>query len=103
MAAVTMRGETVAGVIHDPVSRDWAYAVRGAGAWIEREDGSRSALRVADPVPVSEMEGFIATTWLPEPLRTTVNGNLSRLATSASFRCAAHEYRTAAAGHCHLL
>ena len=103
MAAVTMRGETIAGVIHDPICRDWAYAVRGGGAWLEQEDGSRSALRVADPAPVAEMDGFIGTAFLPEPLRTTVNGNLSRLGTSASLRCAAHEYRTAAAGHCHLL
>jgi fructose-1,6-bisphosphatase/inositol monophosphatase family enzyme len=103
MAAVTIRGEIIAGVIHDPVCRDWAYAVRGGGAWAEQEDATRIALRVADPVPVSEMEGFIGTTYLPEPLRTTVNTNLSRLATTASLRCAAHEYRVAAAGHCHLL
>jgi fructose-1,6-bisphosphatase/inositol monophosphatase family enzyme len=50
-----------------------------------------------------EMDGLIGTTFLPEPLRTTVNGNLSRLATVASLRCAAHEYRTAAAGFCHVL
>lgn len=103
MAAVTMRGEIVAGVIYDPVCRDWAYALRGRGAWTEREDGTSTALRVADPVPVSEMEGFLGTTYLPEPLRTTVNANLSRLAASASLRCAAHEYRAVAAGHCHLL
>ena len=103
MAAVTVKGEIVAGVIYDPVCRDWAYAVRGGGAWTEGADGTRRPLRVADPVPVAEMEGFIATNFLPEPLRTTVNGNLSRLATTNSLRCAAHEYRTAAAGHCHLL
>lgn len=103
MAAVTVRGETVAGVIYDPVCRDWAYAVRGGGAWAEQEDGTRSPLRVADPAPLSAMDGLIGTTFLPEPLRTTVNGNLSRLATTASLRCAAHEYRTAAAGFCHVL
>lgn len=101
MAAVTVRGEIIAGVIHDPVSRDWAYAVRGGGAWIEEEDGTRRALRVADPVPVSEMDGLIGTNFLAEPLRTTVNANLSRLATTASLRCAAHEYRMVAAGYCH--
>ena len=103
MAAVTVRGEIIAGVIHDPVCCDWAYAVRDGGAWTEPEDGTRSPLRVADPVPVSEMEGFIGTNYLPEKLRAIVNGNLSRLATTNSLRCAAHEYRTAAAGHCHLL
>ena len=103
MAAATVRGEIVAGVIYDPVCRDWAYAALGAGAWMEHEDGTRIALRVAPPAPVSQMEGVIGTSFLPEPLRTTVNGNLSRLATSTWFRCAAQEYRMAAAGHCHLL
>jgi fructose-1,6-bisphosphatase/inositol monophosphatase family enzyme len=102
MTAVTIKGEVVAGVIYDPVGRDWAYALRGGGAWIEQEDGSRAPLRVADPAPLSEMEGFISSTYLPEPLRSTVNSNLSRLAQTTSLRCAAHEYRTAAAGHCHL-
>ena len=103
MTAVTVRGEVAAGVIHDPVCRDWAYAVRDGGAWLEEADGTRRALKVAAPVPVSDMDGFIGTNFLPEPLRGTVNGNLSRLATTASLRCAAHEYRMAAAGHCHLL
>ena len=103
MAAATVRGEIVGGVIHDPICRDFAYAVKGGGAWLEREDGTRTSLRVAPSVPVGEMEGFIATAFLPQPLRNTVNGNLARLATSAQLRCAAHEYRLAAAGQCHLL
>lgn len=103
MAAATARGEVVAGVIHDPICRDWAYAVRDGGAWIEREDGTRTDLRVAPPVPVAEMEGIVGTSFLPQPLRDTVNGNLARLATSTWLRCSAHEYRLVAAGHCHLL
>ena len=103
MAAATVRGEVVGGVIHDPVCRDWAYASRGGGAWIEHEDGSRITLRVASPGPVSKMEGIVGTNFLPEPLRSRVNGNLSRLATSTWLRCCAHEYRLAAGGHCDLL
>jgi len=103
MAAATVRGEIVGSVIHDPICRDFAYAVRDGGAWLESEDGKRTDLGVAPPVPVGEMEGFVATGFLPQPLRNTVNGNLARLATSAQLRCAAHEYRLAAAGHCHLL
>jgi fructose-1,6-bisphosphatase/inositol monophosphatase family enzyme len=103
MAAATVRGEIVAGVIHDPICRDFAYAVRGGGAWLQREDGTRAELRVAPPVAVDQMEGIVGTTFLPQPLRNTVNGNLAKLATSTWLRCAAHEYRLAAAGHCHLL
>jgi fructose-1,6-bisphosphatase/inositol monophosphatase family enzyme len=103
MAAATIRGEIVGGVIYDPVSRDWAYALRGGGAWMEYEDGSRKPLRVAQPVPVSAMEGIVGTGFLPEPLRSTVLANLAKLAASANLRCASHEYRLAAAGHVHML
>jgi fructose-1,6-bisphosphatase/inositol monophosphatase family enzyme len=103
MAAAIRRGEIVAGVIHDPICHDFAYAERDGGAWLEYADGRQTPLRVAPPVPVDKMEGIVGTTFLPQPLRNTVNGNLSRLATSTWLRCAAHEYRLAAAGHCHLL
>ncbi len=103
MLAATARGEVVLGAIHDPIRRDTAFALRGEGAWMQGEDGLRVALRVAGTVPVSEMDAIIGTNFLPEPLRTTVNHNLSRLGMSSWLRCAAHEYRIAAAGHCHLL
>jgi fructose-1,6-bisphosphatase/inositol monophosphatase family enzyme len=98
-----MHGEVVGGVIHDPVRRDSAFALKGGGAWLVHEDGTRSDLRVAAPCPVAKMEGIVGTNFLPEPMRTTVNSHLSRLAMSNWFRCAAHEYRMAAAGHCHVL
>lgn len=103
MAAATIRGEIVGGVIYEPVCRNWAYALRGAGAWMEYEDGSRISLHVAKPVPLSKMEGMVATGFLAEPLRSIVIANTTKLAATANFRCAAHEYRLAAAGYCHLL
>jgi fructose-1,6-bisphosphatase/inositol monophosphatase family enzyme len=103
MTAVTVRGEVVGGVIHDPVCRDTAFALRGEGAWIQGDDRPQHDLKVADAVPPPKMEAVVATNYLPEPLRSTVNGNLSRLGMSSWLRCAAHEYRMAAAGHCHLL
>src|SRR5690348_823897 len=103
MIAATIRGEVVFGAIHDPVCKDTAFALRGEGAWIEGQSRLKVDLRVADAVPVARMDAMIATGFLPEPLRTSVNANLSRLGMSASLRCAAHEYRVAASGHCHLL
>lgn len=70
---------------------------------MQGEHGTHSELRVASAVPVREMEAIIGTNFLPEPRRTSVNSNLSKLAMSSWLRCAAHEYRMAAAGHCHLL
>ena len=103
MVAVTVGGEVVAGVIHDPVRRATAFASKGEGAWLDRPDVERIPLHVAAPVPVSEMHGIVGTNFLPEPHRTQVNSRLSRLATTAWFRCAAHEYRLAAAGGVHML
>lgn len=102
MIAACHRGDVIAGVIYDPVNRDSALAVRGEGAWMEYENGRRVPLTVAAPATLEDMDGFISTGAVPEPLRTTVNSHLSRLASTASLRCAAHEYRMLAAGHCHI-
>jgi fructose-1,6-bisphosphatase/inositol monophosphatase family enzyme len=60
-------------------------------------------LRVAAPVPVEQMSGVASWRFLPEPTRATVCANLHRLAAAWDFRCAAHEYRMIAGGHCHFL
>ncbi|MBM6580414.1 inositol monophosphatase family protein [Microvirga sp. BT689] len=101
MAAVVMRGEVVCGIILDPISDDWAIAIRGEGAWIQRPDGSTSPLRVASAVPLEEMAGNVSWRYLPEQLRPTVTGNLPKVAMAADLRCAAHTYRLIASGHLH--
>jgi fructose-1,6-bisphosphatase/inositol monophosphatase family enzyme len=103
MAAAVMRGTIVAAAIHDPVGDDTALALRGEGAWTEAADGRLTPLRVASPVPVAEMSGHVSWRFLPEALRPTVCCNLARFASVWDFRCAAHSYRTAAAGHAHML
>ena len=42
MAAIVVRGETVGGIIYDPMGDDWMLAERGAGAWHRRPDGWRT-------------------------------------------------------------
>jgi fructose-1,6-bisphosphatase/inositol monophosphatase family enzyme len=103
MAAAVRRGEVVASAIHDPIGDDTALALRGEGAWIEAADGCRVDLHVAAAAPVGEMAGNVSWRFMPEPQRTIVCGNLPRLGGSWDYRCAAHEYRMAAAGHCHFL
>jgi fructose-1,6-bisphosphatase/inositol monophosphatase family enzyme len=103
MVAAVLRGQVVAGVIHDPVAGTLALAHSGAGAWLQDRTGARTRMRVAAPVPVGDVEAIAGTNFLPEPLRSRVNVNLSRLRMSNWFRCAAHEYLLAAGGHCHVL
>jgi fructose-1,6-bisphosphatase/inositol monophosphatase family enzyme len=103
MAAVVEAGETVAGLIYDPVSRDLAYALKGEGAWVLRSDGVRVPLKVAAPVPVAEMHGSHGWYYLHEPERSRSLANLTRISATYSYRCAAHEYRLVASGGCHFL
>lgn len=104
MVAAVLKGEVVAGWIHDPLGDDTAVALRGEGAWIESPaGGGRSPLRVASPAPLGRMLGDLSWTYLPEPLRGRVASRLPLLAGAVGLRCAAHAYRQVAGGHLHLL
>ena len=102
MAAAISHGEVIASVIHDPVGDDSAMALRNEGAWMQT-GGVRRALRVKSAAPAAAMAGNIAWRFLPEPARSTVCGNLPKVAGSWDYRCAAHEYRMVADGHCHFV
>lgn len=103
MAAAIVRGEVVGAVILDPIARTAALALRGAGAWLETARGERRPLRVAEPAGLEAMTGFLSWRFLPRGLREQVCGRLPRLRAVWDFRCAAVEYRLAAAGACHFL
>jgi len=103
MAAVVMRGEVVAAVIHDPVINTSSLAVRGEGAWESDAEGTRTSLRVAEPVPLAQMTGTASWRYMPPHLRQSVLNNLFKVAATWDFRCAAQEHRMLAAGHCHFL
>ena len=103
MAAAIIRGEVVACVIHDPVLDTSSIAVRGEGAWEQDAHGVLTDLHVARPVPLSHMSGAVSWRYLAPDLRASVLANLGKLAQSYDFRCAAHEYRMLAAGHCQFL
>jgi len=103
MIAGLSRGEIVFAAIHDPVCSETALAVRGTGAWMLRPDGTETALRVAPPCAPERMTIVAGTNFLPPHLRPVVLENLPKFAMNFWLRCAAHEYRLAAGGHCELL
>lgn len=101
MAAVVVKGETVAGIIYDPMGDDWMLAERGSGAWLVAPDGRRVKMKVADPVPVAETVAHVSIGFLPQESKPRVLANLIKLSISANYRVAGHDYRTMASGHCH--
>jgi fructose-1,6-bisphosphatase/inositol monophosphatase family enzyme len=103
MAAVVVKGETVAGIVYDPMGDDWFVAERGGGAWLRRPDGQTQRLRVADPVPLEQMIAHVSVSFLEPATKPKVLANLVKVAISANYRCAGHDYRTLASGHCHTI
>ncbi len=103
MAAVVAKGETVAGIIYDPMGDDWVLAEKGSGAWLKRPDGSTERLRVANAVPLEQMVGMASTGFLPKNKRAEVLANLAQVRFFANYRCAAHEHRAMAGGHAQFL
>jgi fructose-1,6-bisphosphatase/inositol monophosphatase family enzyme len=103
MAAAVVAGEVVAAAIHDPVGDDTAIALRGEGAWLTTPAGGRTRLNVSAPRPTGDMTGCISWRFMPPTLRDRVVRGMVGLGGVCDYRCAAHEYRMLAAGHCDYL
>ncbi len=103
MVAAVRRGAVVGAIIHDPVGDDTATALLGQGAWLETAGGARTRLRVAGPAAAAAMSGSVSWRYMPEPRRSEVCARLPRVAGAWDYRCAAHQYRMLAAGHCHFV
>ena len=103
MLAVVANGETIAGIIHDPVGKDWLIAARGAGSHILHANRDLEKARVAEPVALDQMTGAISFSYLEEPERSALARNHVRTLSQFNYRCAAAEYRLLATGHGHFV
>jgi fructose-1,6-bisphosphatase/inositol monophosphatase family enzyme len=103
MASVVVKGETVAGIIFDPMGDDWVMAEKGGGAWLKRPSGEAQRLAVSATVPLEQMTGMASTGFFETSKRAVIMGNLAKVRFASNYRCAAHEYRTFAGGHVHYL
>lgn len=101
MASVVQGGETIAGIIYDPMGDDWVMAEKGSGAWLRRPHGPAERLHVAAPPPLPQMVGTVSVAFLPAESRPRVLANLARIRVAANYRVAGHDYRLLASGHTH--
>jgi fructose-1,6-bisphosphatase/inositol monophosphatase family enzyme len=101
MAAVVRKGETIAGIIYDPMGDDWLVAEKGSGAFMRRPDGTSVRLKVATPPALDQMVGTVSITYLPQASKAAVLMNLAKVRVSAHYRVAGHDYRLLAGGHSH--
>lgn len=99
MAAVVSGGETVAGIIYDPMGDDWIMAEKGGGAWLRRPNGEAVRLHVAAALPLDQMVGMASVAYMPKDKRPQILQNTDKVRLLSNFRCAGHEYRTMVSGH----
>jgi len=100
MAAVVRNGETVAGIIYDPMGDDFFMAEKGSGAWMRFPDSDRDIrLAVAKPLPLDEMVGTVSIAFMPMANKPQILANLAKVRVAANYRVAGHDYRLFASGH----
>lgn len=98
MMAIVSRGETVAGLIYDPLGDDCMLAEKGAGARRRLSSGEEFRLSTAAPLALSEAVGCISYTYFPDELKKAVLPRLAGVKIAGNYRCAGHEYRLLASG-----
>ncbi|MGV1915745.1 inositol monophosphatase family protein [uncultured Agrobacterium sp.] len=103
LLAVTVKGETVAGIIHDPVMGDSIVSVKGAGAVLKRENGSEAKMRVAEAVGLTDMVGIFSWGHSHPDRRPMIAANMAKTKMALSLNCSAHEYWLVAAGKLHFI
>ncbi|MEZ2127370.1 MULTISPECIES: inositol monophosphatase family protein [unclassified Sinorhizobium] len=101
--AVTVKGETVAGIIHDPILGDTIVAARGAGAFLNRRNGQTTRLAVAVPTELNAMVGTFSWPHMSPPARPLVAGNMAKAKMAVSMNCSAYEYWMVSSGRLHFI
>ncbi|MCR6499602.1 inositol monophosphatase [Shinella sp. CPCC 101442] len=103
MAAIVSGGETVGGIIYDPMGDDFVMAEKGGGAWQTGDHRPAVRLKARGGAPLEALTGMASTSFLDRDRRARILSNLAKVAFVSNYRCAAHEYRTFAGGHLHYL
>lgn len=96
--AVASEGETVFGLLYDPVMDDWMVARRGEGAFYARPDGTERRLEVSAKDRLEEMTGFTSLRLFPKQQQYQLAATFPDFSRMMSIGCACHEYRTLASG-----
>lgn len=101
--AVVAEGQTVFGLLYDPVLDDWIMAQKGGGAWYHRPGGDPVRLKGPPVRPKRDAHAFVPLALYPEADRMRIASQFSDWARVTSLRCACHEYRTLAFGYADMM
>ena len=93
--SLSHKGETVWGLIYDPVGDDWAVATRSKGAAFVRGNGSSTPLKFAGhrDKRVGQAMGYVHSYLFEGDERQRLFPRLAAFHKTDALRCSAHEYR----------
>ena len=97
--AVVENGETIAGMLYDPIGDDAVTALKGDGAAFWTSDGTKHVLRTASAKPIDSRIGYSAHGLMPKPVQREIAVPLTDFRRVLGLRCSCHEYRMLAMGH----
>ena len=101
--AVTYRGQTVFGLLYDPVMDDWIMARHGEGAFFCAPDMPAKALEPLVSLPVDQAHGYVALWLFDKDEQAEILSRYPRFSRISCLRCSCHEYRQMAMGHVHFV
>lgn len=96
--AVTHDGDTVLGMLYDPMMDDWMIAGKGAGAWYVRPGAAPTKLITSPSAALNELTGIGSLALFPRDRQVAVAQRFPDFRRVLGLRCACHEYRLLAAG-----
>lgn len=99
--AVLEKGETVAGLLYDPIRDDWIGARAGEGAVLAGGGRPTRPVRVASPGPLEEMHGMVGFSYADPAIKPQLMAGASRFWGVSNYRCGGQEMRLLAQGGTH--
>lgn len=101
--ALVENGETVFGLLYDPVLDDWICAARGEGAIFANDTLEPTQMVVRGSRPLGAARGFIALDNYPAADRAEIMRSFEPVYQIQDIRCSCHEYRLLASGQADFL
>lgn len=101
--AVTLRGQTEAGILYDPVMDDWVMATQGGGAWYCKPGSVPQRVSGRPAVTMDQAAGFVPLHLYGKSDQPAVAEAMTKLRRATPLRCSCHEYRQLALGHADFL
>jgi fructose-1,6-bisphosphatase/inositol monophosphatase family enzyme len=95
LIAAIYQGETIYGLLYDPLNDDWIETSLGEGSWFVRPDQLPRRLALSEQPVDSKLVGFFSPFLFEDSaVRERVAIQQVSYARSSNLRCCCHEYRT---------